>query len=71
MTAAALQRPRAPPNGEYHRMENDNPAERFKNGMKMQLFGSIAIFAYPWPNSDFIADWTAARAKRQTCCNRH
>ena len=44
---AALQRPRAPKDGEYHRMETDNPAERFKNGMKMQLFGSIAIFEIP------------------------
>ena len=44
---AALQRPRAPKDGEYHRMETDNPAERFKNGMKMQLCGRIAIFEVP------------------------
>ena len=28
-------------------METDNPAERFKNGMKMQLCGRIAIFEVP------------------------
>ena len=45
VASAALQLPLAPKDGEYHRMVN--PAERFKNGMKVQLLGSIAIFEVP------------------------
>ena len=45
VASAALELPLAPKDGEYHRMVN--PAERFKNGMKVQLLGSIAIFQVP------------------------
>ena len=37
----------APKNGEYHRMENSNSKQRFKNKMKLQVLGSIAIFEIP------------------------
>ena len=37
--------PTAPKDGMYFRMEN--PAQRFKNGMKLQLLGSIAIYEVP------------------------
>ena len=33
------------PNGMYHRMED--PLNRFKNGMKLQILNSIAIFEVP------------------------
>ena len=45
VASAALELPRAPKDGVYHRMVN--PVERFKNGMKVQLLGSIAIFEVP------------------------
>ena len=45
VASEAPELPSAPKDGVYHRM--DNPVERFKNGMKLQLFGSIAIFEVP------------------------
>ena len=45
VASAALELPRAPKDGVYHRM--DNPVKRFKNRMKLQLLGSIAIFEVP------------------------
>ena len=45
VASAALELPLAPKDGEYHRMVNS--AQRFKNGMKLQLLGSIAIFQVP------------------------
>ena len=45
VASAALELPRAPKDGVYHRMVN--PVMRFKNGMKVQLLGSIAIFQVP------------------------
>ena len=45
VASAALELPRAPKDGVYHRM--DNPVQRFKNRMKLQLLGSIAIFEVP------------------------
>ena len=45
VASAALELPSAPKDGVYHRMVN--PVERFKNGMKVQLLGSIAIFEVP------------------------
>ena len=37
----------APKNGEYHRMENSNSKQRFKNKMKLQVLDGIAIFEIP------------------------
>ena len=34
----------APKNGEYHRMENSDATQRFKNRMRLQVFNNIAIF---------------------------
>ena len=34
----------APKNGEYHRMENSDSTQRFKNKMRLQVFDNIAIF---------------------------
>ena len=45
VASAALELPRVPKDGMYHRMMN--PVKRFKNGMKMQLLDSIAIFEIP------------------------
>ena len=45
VASEALALPTAPKDGMYFRMEN--PAQRFKNGMKLQLLGSIAIFEVP------------------------
>ena len=45
VASEALALPRAPKDGVHHRMVN--PGERFKNGMKVQLLGSIAIFQVP------------------------
>ena len=67
LAAAALQRPRAPQNGEYHRMETDNPAERFKNGMKVQLFGSIAIFQVPKRKKRKSHTLTLSRDDEHSC----
>ena len=46
VASAALELPRAPKDGVYHRMEK-NLVQRSKNRMKLQLFGSIAIFEVP------------------------
>ena len=45
VASEALALPSAPKDGMYFRMEN--PGERFKNEMKLQLLGSIAIFEVP------------------------
>ena len=45
VASEAPAQPTAPKAGMYFRMEN--PAQRFKNGMKLQLLGSIAIFQVP------------------------
>ena len=45
VASAEVELPHAPKDGEYHRMENSK--ERFKNKMKLQLLGSIAIFQIP------------------------
>ena len=45
VASEALALPTAPKDGMYFRMEN--PAQRFKNNMKLQLLGSIAIFEVP------------------------
>ena len=45
VASEALALPSAPKDGMYFRMEN--PGERFKNGMRLQLLGSIAIFQVP------------------------
>ena len=47
LAAAAHGRPSAPQNGEYHRMEDQDYTQRFKNRMRMQLFGDTAILEYP------------------------
>ena len=45
VASSALELPRAPKDGVYHRMVN--PVKRFNNRMKLQLLGSIAIFEVP------------------------
>ena len=45
VASAEVELPHAPKDGEYHRMENSK--ERFKNKMKLQVLGSIAIFEIP------------------------
>ena len=45
VASSAPELPRAPKDGEYHRMVT--PMKRFKNRMKLQLLGSIAIFQVP------------------------
>ena len=45
VASEASAQPTAPKAGMYIRMEN--PARRFKNGMKLQLLDSIAIFEVP------------------------
>ena len=47
VASAEVELPHAPKNGEYHRMENSDSTQRFKNKMKLQLLGSIAIFEIP------------------------
>ena len=47
VASAEVELPHAPKNGEYHRMENSNSKQRFKNKMKLQVLGSIAIFEIP------------------------
>ena len=45
VASAEVELPHAPKDGEYHGMENSK--ERFKNKMKLQVLGSIAIFEIP------------------------
>ena len=45
VASSALELPRAPKDGVYHRMVN--PVKRFNHRMKVQLLGSIAIFEVP------------------------
>ena len=40
-------RPRAPHNGLYFRMENDNFKKRFNNHLRMEILGDIAYMVYP------------------------
>ena len=47
VASAEVELPHAPKDGEYHRMENSNSKQRFKNKMKLQVLGSIAIFEIP------------------------
>jgi len=48
-------------------METDNPAERFKNGMKVQLFGSIAIFDVPKRKKRKSHTLTLSREDEHSC----
>ena len=48
-------------------METDNPAERFKNGMKVQLFGSIAIFQVPKRKKRKSHTLTLSREDEHSC----
>ena len=48
-------------------METDNPAERFKNGMKVQLFGSIAIFQVPKRKKRKSHTHTLSRDDEHSC----
>ena len=47
LPAAAHGRPSAPQNGMHHRMEDQEYKKRFKNLMRMQLFGDTAVVEYP------------------------
>ena len=47
VASAEVELPHAPKDGEYHRMENSNSKQRFKNKMKLQVLDSIAIFEIP------------------------
>ena len=44
VASAEVELPHAPKNGEYHRMENSNSKQRFKNKMRLQVLDGIAIF---------------------------
>ena len=44
VASAEVKLPHAPKNGEYHRMENSNSKQRFKNKMRLQVLDGIAIF---------------------------
>ena len=44
VASAEVELPHAPKNGEYHRMENSDSTQRFKNRMRLQVFNNIAIF---------------------------
>ena len=44
VASAEVKLPHAPKNGEYHRMENSDSTQRFKNRMRLQVFNNIAIF---------------------------
>ena len=44
VASAEVELPHAPKNGEYHRMENSDSTQRFKNKMRLQVFDNIAIF---------------------------
>ena len=44
VASAEVKLPHAPKNGEYHRMENSDSTQRFKNKMRLQVFDNIAIF---------------------------
>ena len=48
-------------------METDNPAERLKNGMKVQLFGSIAIFQVPKRKKRKSHTLTLSREDEHSC----
>ena len=48
-------------------METDNPAERFKNGMKVQLFGSIAMFQVPKRKKRKSHTLTLSREGEHSC----
>ena len=47
VASAEVELPHAPKDGEYHRMENSNSKQSFKNKMKLQVLDSIAIFEIP------------------------
>ena len=47
LPAAAHGRPSAPQNGMYHRMEDQDYTQRFKNQMRMQLLGDTAVLEFP------------------------
>ena len=44
VASAEVELPHAPKNGEYHRMENSDSKQRFKNKMRLQVLDDIAIF---------------------------
>ena len=44
VASAEVKLPHAPKIGEYHRMENSDSTQRFKNRMRLQVFYDIAIF---------------------------
>ena len=44
VASAEVELPHAPKDGEYHRMENSDSKQRFKNKMRLQVFDDIAIF---------------------------
>ena len=44
VASAEVELPHAPKDGEYHRMENSDSTQRFKNRMRLQVFNNIAIF---------------------------
>ena len=44
VASAEVKLSHAPKIGEYHRMENSDSTQRFKNGMRLQVFYDIAIF---------------------------
>ena len=44
VASAEVELPHAPKNGEYHRMENSDSKQRFKNKMRLQVLDGIAIF---------------------------
>ena len=44
VASAEVKLPHAPKIGEYHRMENSDSSQRFKNRMRLQVFYDIAIF---------------------------
>ena len=48
-------------------MQTGNPSERFKNGMKVELFGSIAIFQVPRRKKKKIITLTVNREEQHSC----
>ena len=67
LAAAAHGRPSAPQNGMYHRMEDQDYTQRFKNLMRMQLFGDTAVIEFPRHktkkshNQRVLRRWSPAR----------
>ena len=66
VASEALELPSAPKDGVYHRMVN--PVEGFKNGTKVQLLGSIAIFEVPKSKTRKVPRTLTLKKETENAC---